>query len=556
MQTRPTASKNGITYHNPLAFWVGASAVILGVLLHIPMFFGRSATGYRLAGVRADGSLLFGVALIIGGTILTFIGVAPRDLLKGAGSSSRAHIRIKAMDDAKLTAAHYKLMAVLCVAIAVDTLKPFTFAFILPGVAAEYNLNSPSHLAAGHWPVALFPIAGIGGTTIGSFLWGYLADRIGRRACILLSAITFIGTAACGAMPSFNWNMVMCFFMGLGVGGLLPISYSLLSETIPARRRGGVVVLVAGIGTALGFLIASFGADWLIPHFSWRMMWFLGFPTGIILIALNHYIPESPRFLLANGQEAEARSVMRNFGVTAIEETPEEQEEEIVAEIQAFRGDRFAELFKRPLGGLTVGVTLYGLAWGLVNFGFITWLPSNLAKLGLSVSTITNLIAKAALFSIPGAVLVAYMYDRWSSKKTMVLFSAITAATLVGFAVMGNNIVHHTGLLTFLVVCLLVAMWAVIAVLSPYSAEVYPTRIRASGAGVVAGASKLGGVVALVMAALSISPPSVAGSAILVAIPCAAAAGVMAWKGIETRGRVLEEIHETMAAEAAARGAS
>lgn len=550
MQTAPQRSKTGLTYHNPVAFWLGSLSVTAGVLLSIPMFLSGRRHGYQLVGARADQWLYLSLALMIGGTIATFFGLAPRAMFKRSSDAGRPHVRIRSMDDASLTSAHYKLMAILVVAIAVDTLKPFTFAFILPGVAKEYGLSSPSHHVAGALPVAIYPLAGIFGTTLGSFLWGYLADRIGRRASILLAAVTFIGTSACGAMPSFSWNVLMCFIMGFGVGGLLPIAYSLLSEVIPARRRGGVVVLVAGIGTALGFLTASYGATFLIPHFSWRMLWFLSFPTGILLIGLNHYIPESPRFLLANGYEAQARDVMRTFGVAAVEETG--GEEELVAELDAFKGERFAELFRRPLGGLTVGIALYGLAWGLVNFGFITWLPSNLGKLGLSETNITTLISKAALFSIPGAVMVAYMYDRWSSKKTMVLFSGVTAATLFAFAVMGNSIVHHTGILTFLVVCLLIAMWAVISVLSPYSAEVYPTKIRASGAGVAAGASKLGGVLALIMATAAISPPSVAGSAVLVAVPCSLAAVLMAWKGIETRGRRLEEIHATMALKSAA----
>ena len=58
-------------------------------------------------------------------------------------------------------------------------------------------------------------------------------------------------------------------------------------------------MLVAGIGTALGFLLASWTAHWLIPTYGWRIMWFFGIPTGLALILLNRYIPESPRFLLA-----------------------------------------------------------------------------------------------------------------------------------------------------------------------------------------------------------------------------------------------------------------
>ena len=71
-------------------------------------------------------------------------------------------------------------------------------------------------------------------------------DRIGRRPSILLAAVTFIGTSICGAMPDYRWNFVMCFIMGLGVGGMLPIVFALLAEVIPARHRGWLTVLIGG----------------------------------------------------------------------------------------------------------------------------------------------------------------------------------------------------------------------------------------------------------------------------------------------------------------------
>ena len=135
-------------------------------------------------------------------------------------------------------------------------------------------------------------------------------DRAARS--LLLAATLFIGTAMCAAMPAFHWNLVACFFMGMSAGGLLPIAYSLLAETIPARRRGEAVVLVAGIGTALGFLLASWTAHWLIPTYGWRIMWFFGIPTGLALILLNRYIPESPRFLFSRGRADEAHDVLRS----------------------------------------------------------------------------------------------------------------------------------------------------------------------------------------------------------------------------------------------------
>ncbi|MDP9222092.1 MAG: MFS transporter, partial [Actinomycetota bacterium] len=371
-----------IYFAHPVAFWLGTVAVSVGVLLHVPMFTGASGDGYKLVGMQISGLMLLGMALILAGFVLTYIGLAPRITHR----ASESHLKVQAFDDAKLRPAHYRLIAVLLVAIAVDTLKPFTFAFIIPGVTLEYGLRSATHPAPGALPVALWPFVAITGTAIGSFLWGYLADRIGRRATVLMGAIIFIGTAICSFMPTFGLNILMCFIMGLGVGGLLPIAYSLLTETIPARNRGMIVVLVAGVGTALGFLLASGAAGWLIPHYSWRIMWFLGLPTGLILILLNRWIPESPRYLLANGRDAEAQEVMAEFGVTTVEVVDRSAEDVIQSELH---GQGFGRVFRAPFSGLTIALVIYGLAWGLVNFGFIVWLPAKLGAEGLTATHVT-----------------------------------------------------------------------------------------------------------------------------------------------------------------------
>jgi len=518
-----------------MAFWGGSAAVTAGVLLHLPMFVSARTDSYHLAGMKLDGWMIAGMALILAGFAAVFYGLAPR--LSRLSGRTGAYLTVKALDEAPLRPAHYWLMAVLTVAIAVDTLKPFTFTFILPGVAKEYGLKSPAHPIPGALPVALLPLLGITGTVIGSFLWGFLADRIGRRASILLASIIFIGTAICGFMPAFGWNLVMCFVMGLGAGGLLPIAYSLLTETIPARHRGASVVLVAGIGTASGFLLASGAANWLVGDFSWRIMWSLGLPTGLILIVLNRFIPESPRYLLANGFEADAREVMQRFGVRVV---ADEGVSELELEVQKTHG--FSQLLRAPFGGVTLALVLYGLGWGLVNFGFIVWLPIKLGALGLTTGHVTTILAKAALFSLPGAFVVSWLYGRWSSKYTMILVAILSVVTLLVFAAEGDSIATHTGLLTFLVVALLMSLWGVISVLAPYSAEVYPTKVRATGAGIAAGASKLGGVVALTMAVASIAPPSIAGAAVLTAAPMLLSAVVLGVRGVETRARRLEEI--------------
>ena len=520
-------------FKRPWAFWLGVAGVTGGVGLHVPMYLGARHDHYLLRGMPWDGWMILGMALMAVGYALVVFGLAP-SFRRGRDEGTR--LAFNALDDSRLTRSHLKLMAALTLAVAVDTQKPFTFTFILPGVAAEYGLRSPSHPAPWHWPVALFPFVAIVGTVVGSLVWGRLGDAIGRRASILLASTLFIGTAMCSAMPTFSSNLVACFFMGAAAGGLLPIAYALLTETIPARRRGEAVVLVAGIGTALGFLLASWSAHWLIPTYSWRIMWFFGIPTGLGLILLNHWVPESPRYLFARGRADEARAVMSSFGVE-IEERPAAAG----PETQPARTG-LAQVFRPPYARITPVLTLYGLAWGLVNFGFIVWLPVYVSKLGVTAGQATTVLAKAALFAVPGSIAVAALYGRWSARGTLVLAAALEAGALGAFALRGPEIVRHTGLFTALLVALLVALWATISALAPYASEVYPTAIRGAGSGVAAGATKLGGVVALGMSVMAWSPPGIAGAAVLAAVPAALAAALLLLVGVETRGRSLEEI--------------
>src|SRR5690606_29841302 len=103
------------------------------------------------------------------------------------------------------------------------------------------------------------------------------------------------------------------FLMGASAGGLLPITFTLMAETVPAAHRGWLLVALGGIGTSAGYLVASGAAAILEPMFSWRILWLLGLPTGALIIFLNRWIPESPRFLSSVGLEHEARAVLRRY---------------------------------------------------------------------------------------------------------------------------------------------------------------------------------------------------------------------------------------------------
>jgi putative MFS transporter len=317
-----------------------------------------------------------------------------------------------------------------------------------------------------------------------------------------------------------------------------------MAESVPAAKRGWLVVLHGGMGTVGGYLAASGLATLLVPHFTWRILWLMNLPTGLLMLVLNRWIPESPRFLLQRGLVEQARKVMARYGVILEMDGRAEVPAPAVSTTKMpYAG--MSKLFRRPFLPRTTTVVLYGLGYGVVNWGFITFLPTFLEDAGFKGAAGTKLLFYSSLLAVPGTVLVAYLYGLWSSKRTMITYACATVVALAGFALLPHEAaaVNRT-LLVALVGILLIASGGVISMLSPYTAEVYPTYLRGTGSGLAAGSSKLGGVFGPFLAAALAGAAGLTLPALVMAMPMGVAAGVLAWKGVETRGRRLEDISE------------
>jgi putative MFS transporter len=520
---------NGLTFHHPIAFWCGTLALVAGVLAHIPMFVCASHMGYRMVGMEMDAPMLAGMALIPLGLLLAAYGLMPRIRSLRAGGSGDGALLFEAADGIPLNAQHWSLVLVLVVALTIDVMKPATLGFVMPGMTSEYGLSKQN--------AGFLALVALTGTTVGSVVWGMVADRFGRRATILLSALMFIGTAICGAMPSFAWNLAMCFLMGASAGGLLPITFTLMAEMIPAAHRGWLLVALGGTGNSAGYLVAAGAASLLEPSFSWRVLWLLGLPTGTVIILLSRLLPESPRFLANSGLHDEARAVLARFAGTARDAA----RQPAAGTAPAPASSSLRELLRGGYAPLTIGMGVAGVAWGLANFGFLLWLPMNLRAMGMDAATATSLLARAAFLALPGTLLVIWLYHRWSSVGTLVAFIALSAASLLGFFVLGWMGVASQSALAVATIALLVSSSGVIATLIPYASEIYPVHLRATGSGVIAASSKLGGILGagLGVAGLFADLPL---SALAIAVPMLIAALLLARSGIDTRGRRLEEI--------------
>jgi putative MFS transporter len=500
-------------------FWAGCAAISVGVLLHLPMLAMAHRMGNHLAGMEMDAGMWLGMALIVAGVPAAIYGALPRHR---APHDSHAGTQFEAPDDTPLGRWHVGVLLVLILGLIIDVMKPATLGFVLPGMSSEYGITRAA--------VAWLPFVALVGTTVGSFVWGWLADVYGRRVSILLSTILFVSTSICGAMPGFELNLLMCFLMGCSAGGMLPVVYTLLAEIMPPRHRSWVLVLVGGTGLVGGYLAASAAATLFEPVFGWRVLWLQGFPSGLLLLALAPLIPESPRFLAEQGRDEELAAMEGKFGIVRRPRP---------------RPPADAGEAGRRHGRLTAALVIAALSWSFVNFGLLLWLPSDLQARGYSSALASGIITKSALVALPTVMAAAWAYSCWSSKWTLVGTILLTLAGLAG-ALLPDAVLAEPAVVVAVIALLIVGSNGMIAVLLPYCAENYALGVRGRATGLVAGSSKFGGV-AVQGFALAGFIPTLGGAALALLLPMGLSAALVAWAGRETRGRSLRELEAGVA---------
>ncbi|MGZ5498357.1 MAG: sugar porter family MFS transporter, partial [Candidatus Aminicenantales bacterium] len=207
----------------------------------------------------------------------------------------------------------------------------------------QFSLNS---LQEG-WAVSVVLI----GCMFGAGLAGPISDRIGRRRFMLVSAVLFFVSAVGCALPrTITAFVIFRFIGGLGIGSAAVLSPLYIAEVAPARVRGALVS-VNQLAIVTGILLAYF-VNWMfagVGPSNWRWMFGLGAVPSIFFFLLLLRVPESPRWLVKNGREDEARTVLTRadtaeaaaVGIREIKDT-------LALEEGSFR-ELFSPAFRRPL---------------------------------------------------------------------------------------------------------------------------------------------------------------------------------------------------------------
>lgn len=372
-----------------------------------------------------------------------------------------------------------KLMVICGLGWAADAMEVLLIAFVLPAVGQEWGLSDTQKGLLG---TAVFI-----GMLIGAWGWGWISDRVGRKTGFISTvAIDSVFGLLSAFSPSFAWLLILRALTGIGVGGTLPVDYSIFAEYLPAKSRGRYLVLLESFW-ALG-TIAAAGLAWLIvPRIGWRWLLAVSAIPGIIIFFIRRGIPESPRYLLVSGRTAEARKVLervaRENGVTL-------PAGKILPPPPAKRG-KISDLWSPRLVRTTLLLWIVWFAISLGYYGIFTWLPSYFRLKGMELLPIYQNTFILALAQIPGYFSAAYLVEKIGRRITLVVYLIASGIFTYLFA-LASNLPLIVGMASWMSFFTLGA-WGVIYAYTP---ESYPTTLRTTGMGAASGWTRIAGAIA------------------------------------------------------------
>ncbi|MCD2513318.1 MFS transporter [Comamonas endophytica] len=417
----------------------------------------------------------------------------------------------------------YRLFVIFGLVWLADAMQVLSIGFSAPSIARSFGITLPEALSTG----TLFFI----GMLVGAFAFGRLADRIGRRPVLLLAVLldACAGVASAFA-PDLAWLLVLRFLTGIGVGGTLPVDYTMMAEFLPSQRRGRWLVMLESfwaVGTIFLAILSLIAVSW--GNDAWRLIFFVTGIPALIGVVLRFYIPESPLFLNRNGRSEEARAVLQRVadtngsGVSIGALQPEALQ----------RRSAFA-LFSSELRRRSIGLLL---AWALISiayYGVFVYLPIELSGAGFGFMRGQEFLVVLALVQLPGFALSAYGVERWGRKPTLIGFLLLSAIGCLLYSLGTSTpvVVGSTLLLSFA----LLGTWGALYAFTP---EVYPTNLRASGMGLAGAVARFGGLFAPAIIAPIMTTHFTLSLFVLAGMLAAGAAAI--WTvDIESRNRVLD----------------
>lgn len=335
------------------------------------------------------------------------------------------------------------------------------------------------------------------GMMIGAFVFGSLADRIGRVRTLSICVVLFsIFTAVAGLTGDPITFSVMRFFAGLGIGGVLPVVTAQMAEFSPIKFRARLVVLVFA-GYSIGGILVALTAKQLIEMHGWSSVFLAaGMPLLLVPFILKT-MPESMPFLVRSGREEDLHRIVAELAPRLSRQRNVQFFVPIAdsADIAPIR-----HLFEAGRAFSTVMVWTAFFMGLFMVYALSSWLTKMMAMAGYSLGSALTFSLVFNIGAIIGSVFGAWLGDKFNIKHVLVMFYGLGAVSL---ALMGYT--KSTELL-FVVVFLVGASTLGTVVLAyAYAGEFYPASVRSTGVGFASGVGRLGAILGPILVGMLVA---------------------------------------------------
>jgi MFS transporter, putative metabolite:H+ symporter len=423
----------------------------------------------------------------------------------------------------------------------------FFTGYVAPGMV-QSGLFKPESLGffAALAPLAVagfgtFVFSTFAGLWVGALIFGFVADRFGRRFIFTWSLLWYVVCTAIMAFQHTGLSLNLWrFAAGIGIGVELVTIDSYISELIPSRERGRaysinqfITFLAVPVVAFLAYILKDthpFGLDY------WRVVILIGTLGAAFVWIIRRNVPESPRWLARHGRIEEAERIVADIErrVSAERGIALPEPQAVIAETEK-RGS-FIEIFRPPYLKRTILLSVFNMAQVIGFYGFAAWVPTLLIHRGIHVTASLGYAFVIAIAN-PFGPLIGTLFADKIERKTQIVGGLLIMGIVIALFSQASN---PTVLIVLGVIFTLAANVMSYAY-HGYQAELYPTRIRARAVGFVYSWSRLAAAFAGLAIGILLHKYGVPGVAVF--IGASMAVGIcMTLLGPSTRGRALEAI--------------
>jgi len=433
-----------------------------------------------------------------------------------------------------VTSWYRRMMLIVGTAGFFDAFDALTIAFVMPVLIGLWHIN-PGQIGA------LISI-GYVGQLIGAIGFSWLAEGFGRQR-VLRWTIAIIGVFSIACAFSWGYDSLFWFrfVQGLGLGAEVPIAATYMNEFTRHDLRGRLVALFQSI-FAFGVMATALIAIWVVPHLGWQWMFIIGAVPALLAIGLRRLIPESPRWLAAHGRLQDADATLSEVEAIASAAGPLPP---LPTDIPKIVKDsaRWLDLFRGGYLGRTVTAWAIALATSIVGYGLLVWLPTIYRTVyHLPIDQNLRYSFVSYFVGLFGALAGVFLIDRFGRRPCYMISFFGAGLPLLLLWWVGRETLAPVETVVWVASVSLFFISILLASIYVYMPEIYPTRMRAFGAGTASAWLRLGSIVGPVVVGAILSQAGVGIVFLFFALTGLAGGVVVFLFAIETRGKVLEAI--------------